>query len=514
MGELHVMPAPDPVELAWYATNDQGNAQRLKARVLGLLRWVDMGADQGYWIAYKDGRWQTQIGAREARLAADDVAECLRLEARALAQQIAEEKLGKDVPKEVAEEQLEILRKWANKSGNAVQSRGMLDKARAVLAVSPDAFDSDPLAFNCRNGTVRFYQDAGAWRVRLDPHDPHDMITRQADVDYDAEAPRPRWERRTENLQPEPDQREFMKRIYGYAMLGIRSAQVFIIAQGKGGDGKSLTHAIFAAMLGDYYRRAGIKSFLKGAQKSGSDHSEDLARLAGDTRLVTASEPPRRSTWDTEIIKDMTGGDKIVVRGLRESSREIRPGWLLVVECNTYPAIETADDGFRRRVEVLQWPVQVPKGSRGDFETIKAELLAERSGVLNWMIEGALAWLESRDLMPSERAMAAKEAYVNAADPFGDWYRARCVTGRSDEFKTKVSDLHEDFARYCRDELDIDEDYVPKIRKFGAMLEERQHRKRKISVWYRLGIRLKTDAELAADCVPSGGGEVESMPGD
>ena len=516
MGELHIMTPPDPAELAWYPTSDQGNARRLVARSQGLLRWVDHGRDEGYWIAYRDGRWQAALGSMAARLLADDVADCLREEARALAAQIREDKLGKDMPREVAEERLTELRRWANKSGNAAQARGMLDKARAMLAIPPDAFDRDPLAFNCRNGTLRFIEGAGgAWSTRLDPHDPEDMITRQAAVEYDPERQARRWSRRLEVLQPEEDQREFMQRVYGYALQGIRSAQVFIIAQGKGGDGKSLTHGVLAHLMGDYYRRAGIKSFLKGGQKSGSDHSEDLARLAGDTRLVTAAEPPKRSSWNTEIIKDMTGGDKIVVRGLRESSREITPGWLLVVECNTYPAIETADDGFRRRIEVLQWPVQVPKGQQGDFDQIKRELIAEGPGVLNWMIEGALKWLAERDLKPSARGKEAKEAYVNAADPFGEWYRARCVTGSNAELRENMTALHEDFATFCKHELAVEDDYVPKVRKFGTLLEERQHPKRKSNgVMWRLGIRLKTEAELAADALQVEIEPVEGMPGD
>jgi len=496
---LHIMPPPDPNELAWYMTNDQGNAQRLKARTRGTLAWVDMGEDVGYWIAYRDGRWQASIGSREARLAADDVAECLRLEAQALAVQIKDGNLPEGQSVDMAHDRLDEMRRHANKSGNHAQAVGMLQKARALLSVSPDDFDRDKMAFNCLNGTVRFYQEGGTWRVRLDDHNPADMITRRADVMFDPNAQCPAWDERLEFLQPEADQREFMRRIYGYAMVGARSAQKFIIAQGKGGDGKSLTHAIFAALFGEYYRRAGIKSFLKGGQKSGSDHSEDLARLAGETRLVTASEPPKRSSWNTEIIKDMTGGDKIVVRGLRQNSREITPAWLLVVECNTYPKIETADDGFRRRVEILQWPVQVHPAYRGDFNQIKQQMIDEGPGILNWMIGGALAWLESRDLKPSKRAQEAKEAYVNAADPFGDWYRARCITGAPDEFKERVSDLHSDFLTYCTTELDVDEEYVLKIRKFGELLEERHHPKRKISVWYRLGIRLKTDRELLED---------------
>lgn len=506
MGQLHVMTPPDPLELAWYPTSDLGNAKRLAARASGLLRWVDLGDDEGYWIAYHEGRWRRDIGMREARLATDGVAVCLHEEAKALAKQITERKLPPGMSEELAQDRLTELRKWARDSGNANRARGMLDKARALLAIGIDAFDCDPLAVNVRNGTLRFHKldlpdDAPEeWGVRLDPHDPEDMFSRMAVVDFDPSAGCPKWIKRLAHLQPEADQREFMRRIFGYALQGLRSEQVFVVAQGKGGDGKSLTHVILSGILGDYYKHADVQSFLQGGRKSGSDHSEDLARLAGDTRLVTCDEPERFSTWNSKVIKQMTGGGKMTVRGLREASREIRPGWLLVVECNTFPKVPTSDDGFWRRCKVLEWPVQLDRSQQGDFEAIKAEMLAERSGILNWMVGGALAWLAERTLCESARAVEVRESYRNSSDPFGEWYRARCVVGDPEQLRAGISELHEDFSRYCRDEIGIDEDKIPKVRAFGTQLDERQHRSRKSNgVKVRLGIRLKTEAELAGD---------------
>jgi putative DNA primase/helicase len=493
------MTPPDPLELAWYPTSDLGNAKRLYARRKGFLRWVDLGDDEGFFTAYQDGRWRRDIGMREARLATDDVAVCLHEEAKALAQQIADRKLPPGMSEELAQDRLNELRKWARDSGNANRARGMLDKARALLAVGIDEFDRDPLAVNLRNGTLRFIEGSDGWHVRLDPHDPSDMFSRMAEVDYDPGAKCPKWLKRLERLQPEADQREFMRRIFGYALQGLRSEQVFVVAQGKGGDGKSLTHVILSAIMGDYYKHADVQSFLQGGRKSGSDHSEDLARLAGATRLVTCDEPERGSTWNSKVIKQMTGGGKMTVRGLREASREITPSWLAIVECNTFPRVPTSDDGFWRRCKVLEWPVQLDRSQQGDFEAIKAEMLAERSGILNWMIGGALTWLATRDLRESARATEVRESYRNASDPFGEWYRARCVVGDPEQLREQITRLHEDFQRYCREEIGIDDDKIPKVRAFGTQLDERQHRSRKSNgVKVRLGIRLKTEAEIEA----------------
>lgn len=516
MGEVLVMSPPDPQELAWYPTSDLGNARRLQARAQGLLYWVDMGDAAGYWIGYDDGRWNRRTGERRARLLADEVADALREEAKALAKQIADRRIPDGMPEEVAKDRLTELRKWALKSGNASQTEGMLKKAKPIMAISLDAFDPDPLAFNLRNGTLRFVppdadrrgrdQAHAGWSVQIDEHDPRDMITRMAEVDYLPEVDCPRWMMRLERLQREEDQREMFRRIMGYSLLGIRSEQKWVVAQGRGGDGKSLSFVVLAAIFGDYYRHADVQSFLKGGTKSGSDHSEDLARLAGDTRLVTADEPERFSTWNSKILKQMTSGSTMTVRALREASMEIEPRWLLIVECNPFPKVPTSDDGFWRRCLPFRWKVQLTEEEQREqpFDVLKSALLEERSGILNWMIGGALAWLAERDLRPSVDSVETKETYRNTSDPFSEWYRTRCVTGdpADQTLREKGADLHADFKSFCEDELGIDSAKVPGQRAFGTQLDERQHPNRKtMGNKWRFGIRLKRDGDLAEERV-------------
>lgn len=539
------MTPPDPDRLAWYEMNDTGNAERLRDRVQGLLRWVDMGEGSGYWIGFDGQRWSRKDGTRRARAAAQDVASAMAGEVRALADMINSGKMppnmvkamGEERAKEHVQARLVELRKWAIKSGNRAQTDNMLAQAQVLLGIYPDDFDPDPYALNLRNGTLRFVPPSiagrapsgthryhvetrgghaalrpcgpdgapsGEWAIRLDPHDPADLITRMAEVEFDPAAECPGWLARLEHLQPEADQREMMRRIQGYALLGVRSEQKWVVAQGRGGDGKSLSYVVLAEIMGDYYRHADVQSFLKGGTKSGSDHSEDLARLAGDTRFVTCDEPERFATWNGKILKQMTSGSKMTVRALRQASMEIEPRWLLLVECNPFPRPPTSDDGFWRRCLPFQWPVQLTQAEQvaQPFDVLKASLLKERSGILNWMIGGAIAWLGERDLKPSARSMEVKENYRNTSDPFTEWYRTRCVTGDPDDksLRAKGSDLHANFKTFCEEELGIDGAKVPGLRAFGTQLDERQHPNRKsMGNKWRLGIRLKDDAELLAD---------------
>lgn len=491
---LFPVPVDDPLPMAWLDRNDLGNAQRLVRLAKGLLLWVD---ELG-WVAYDGKRWSSRDGDRRAAQLAHEVAYHVDKEAAAL-NEIAEDAaaleraFGFPVSPEVAKEQVVNLRKHAVKSGNAAQTAAMLTQAKILLNARLDQFDTDPLAFNVQNKTLRFRKSAdGGWELRAAPHEPRDMIMQVANFVYDTEADCPQWVERLKLVQPSKDQRIFLQQRYGYSLTGLISEQKWFIDQGRGGDGKSVTNSVVALEMGDYYRHADIKTFLEGAKKSGSDHSSDLARLRGDIRFVTADEPPHNSTWDGSRLKQITGG-VITCRPMRQEEIEYNARWKLVVEVNPLPAVPNSDDGFWRRVRVCPWSYQFDKGGQAaePWELIIDRLRKESSGILNWMIAGALKWLETRRLPESSASIEALDSYRQSASPFGEWM-ADCCDTTDPSAETSASALYEHFKKWC-ERAGIER--VPTQTAFGRNLRDRQHHIRKDPKGnrWRKGIKLKPD---------------------
>lgn len=498
--EVIVMTPPDPERLAWYEMNDLGNAERLKARSGGLLLYV---RDKG-WIAWDGRRWSMEDGERRANQLAHDVARAIREEVKALGDQIRAGRLpksmieaaGEERAAEMAKDKLVGLHKWAIKSGNAAQTRGMLAQAADEMAVSPEQFDTDPLAFNCRNRTLRFVHGPEGWYVEDRPHDPEDRITRLAEVDYDPKAKAPRWCLRMEQIQPDEDQRRQLQVLMGYCLTGLVSDQQFYLNQGPGGDGKTMTWGTFAKLMGDYHRRAQVATFLQGPQRGGSDHSSDLARLSGDIRMVTCSEPPKRSTFNANRIKEVTGADTVTARALREAEIEFLVRWKLIIECNGLPRVDTGDDGWWRRVRQIPWPFQFAKMGvpMEQPHVLQKILLDEGPGILNWAIEGALLWLKEGRVPESRASRRAVAEYRRSTDPFDEWYLDWCVTNDRGA-RALSSDLYRSFKESCEGR---GVEKVMTATSFGLKLAEKQHEKSKSNgVIWRLGIRLRTEAERA-----------------
>lgn len=496
MNAIVPMPVADPLSMAWLDCNDLGNAERLTRLARGLLLWVE----EVGWVAYDGKRWSAEQGELRANQLAHDVARHVDREAAALDKiaedaKALEQAFGWEVPVGIAQERVTKLRKHAVASGDANRTAAMLKQARTLIGARLDEFDRDPLSFNLQNGTLRFFQKkGGGWDARVDAHDPHDRLMQISNFTYNRDADCPEWVKRMKLIQPRKDQRSLLQQLYGYALTGLTSEQKWFIYQGRGGDGKSLTNHVISEEMGDYFRHADVSTFLKtGQQKGGSEHTADLERLQGDIRLVVCDEPDRNATWNGGRLKQVTGS-KITARGVgAKKTIEYYPRWKLIVEVNPLPAVPSDDDGFWRRCRPIPWKFQFNTDGVAEeaFDVVVARLRAEASGILNWMIAGALKWLETRRLPDSEDSLELRGNYRLSASPFSEWLGERCDT-TDREAKTPSGELFKDFKDWCEC-AGIEK--VPTQTSFGRSLRDRQHLEWKDPKGnrFRRGIKLKPD---------------------
>ncbi len=478
----------DPLDLAWYELNDFGNGRRLVKLSRGLLKWVD----EKYWVAFDGQRWSEREGTFRARALAHDVAQHLNEELAALGALVGDpkkpneralvERFGDWCTGERAMNRIEQLARWATRSGNAAQTNAMLVQAQSMAEMRAwrEDFDVDPLTYNVRNGTLRFRKnDAGEWIVEHQKgHEPRDMLTQLANVDYDPDAKCPMWEERFRQLQPDDQVRAILPRKYGQTLTGLTDSEEFYVEKGRGGDGKSKTHEVLAEIHGDYFRHAAVKTWLQASfQKSGAEHRSDLVDLSGDVRFIVSEEPPPRATWDGELLKQWTGGGKITARAAAAPKPvSFKPRSKLFVEVNPTPNMPGDDKGFRRRFRLTLWPVDISKlpGGEEPPAILHERLMSEASGILNWLISGALEWLGDRRVPVPERESEALADFWAAGNPLGEWLAEECDLTDPDA-ETGSSLLRESFLKWM-ERNEIEEDVVKRwnATRFGRELGNRQ----------------------------------------
>lgn len=329
-------------------------------------------------------------------------------------------------------------RKYSVSSGNAGKIRGMLDQALPYRTVTVDGLDADALAFNVKNGTIRFVYDEvpdpdasdhscrmlKRWRAVLTPHNRKDNITKVAPVEYIKEAHAPHFEEAVKRFLPIKPVREFVQRFHGYALTGMVGEQCFVFSYGTGANWKSTFVEIVSRIMGPYCATINFESLSGDQQRSGSGPSPDLARLPG-ARLVRASEPERGVQFKEALIKSLTGGEPMLVRSLNKEFFEMRPTFKMVLSGNHKPEIGGVDHGIWRRVKFVPWPVTIADHERRPMDEVMDEIWPERSGILNWLIAGTLDYLNGGLRTPAEVADATAQ-YRDEMDPVGTFVGA-CV---------------------------------------------------------------------------------------
>jgi putative DNA primase/helicase len=458
------------LRLANLERNDVDNAQRLIGRHGHELRFVrEFG-----WLSWVGTHWERHGADHKARILAHDTAAMIIAEVAAVI---------KDGPREnesIADhrKRQEDLFTWRRQSGNRAKIEAMLIEAAPYLAVDPSDLDADPMVLNLKNGTLRL---AGACQD-LAAHDQDDLLAKVIDVEFDPDATCPRFLDFLARVQPSADVRGFLQRYAGYCLTGSTAEQVMVFNYGTGANGKSTFVNIVAKIMGPYSVSLPFASLLRNDRTRGADATPDLARLPG-ARLVRASEPEKGARFAEATIKSVTGGEEITARRLHQEFFDFDPQFKLMTSGNNKPAIRGCDEGIWRRIALVPWEVFIPPEERA--KGLDATLWAQRSGILNWMLDGCRLWLEEGLMVPDAVRDATKQYRVDS-DPIGRFLEV-CVT-KTLGSKVAATDMYYAYTAWCASNAE----QPWKQRTFGDAMTERGFTRHKSSIYRYCDVALVT----------------------
>ncbi len=339
--------------------------------------------------------------------------------------------------------QAEALMKWAIQSENERTIAAGLKLTKHALLIEYGDLNRDPWLFNVQNGTLNLRTGC------LRPHNPTDLITFIAPVEYDPNATCPTWERfLSEVFAGDPDMVAFIQRAVGWSLTGVvKERALFFLYGDTGKNGKTTLVEAFMKLIGDcgessygYGRKVGADTFMK--SKNHEDNQRKAATLAGP-RFVCTSEVDEEHRLNEQLIKDITGGDTIEGRRLYQEAFTFKPQFKPWMYGNHKPEIRGTDDAIWSRVRLV--PFEVSFKGREDLD-LADKLEGELSGILNWAIQGCLDW-QHNGLQPPAKVQAATQAYREEMDVFGPFISECCVLHPHAEVKT--SDLWIAYKTWC-----------------------------------------------------------------
>ncbi len=433
----HPPEATEPTQ--GFKRTDVGNGQRLAARHGADLRFCHAWQK---WLVWDGQRWQK-----------DDTGEIDR-RAKDTAHQIYQEAADcLDTARQAD------LAKHAVRSQAHARLQAMIALAASELPIPARAGEWDQRAWllACENGSV----DLKTGQIQKSQR--KDMGTRRAGTHYDPDAAAPRWETFLETVLPDAALRDFFQRATGYALTGDVSAQCLFFLYGSGSNGKSTALRAIMDTMGDYALQAAPDLLI--AREGSGGPNNDVAELQG-TRLVATIEVEDGKRMAEGLVKQITGGDRIKARFMRQDFFEFEPTHKIFLAANHKPAIRGQDVAIWRRIKVIPFEVQIADADKDPH--LSEKLHDERPGILAWAVRGCLEW-QKQGLAEPAAVKEATAAYQAGEDVLGDFLAECCLLRPS--LKVTAGALYTTYVKWA----DANSERCLSKKTFGARLQEGRH---------------------------------------
>lgn len=327
----------------------------------------------------------------------------------------------------------------SSQSDSRIRAMIHLSQSEKGIPVETEELDMNINLLNCQNGTLDLVTG------ELLPHTREDVITKIIPVTYDIHAECSRWRQFLDEIfMGDKELIQFIQYALGYSLTGSIQERCMFIAYGNGANGKSKFLDTIEYIMGDYSRHVEPSTFaMKFAE--GGNAREDIARLYG-ARFISSIETSASHRLDEELIKKMTGDRKITTRNLYERSFEFVQTYKMWLATNNKPIIKGTDDGIWDRIRLIPFERKFAPEERDG--NLYEKLIAESSGILNWMLDGCLLW-NQRGLhaVTPEKVLHANEEYRTEMNTLQAFIDDCCIIEGNAVVTSK--ELYQAYVEWC-----------------------------------------------------------------
>ena len=315
-------------------------------------RFVCASAKGRFWYEYRSHRWQiSEAGIALRQRLSEDVWRMYHLEAIRFNNKAIHASNSGDQTNysETAKKFNEI----GLKLGNGPYKDNVMKECAELFYTEKfeEKLDANPNLIGFENGVYDLEEH------RLRDGRPEDYITFTTGVnyvEYDPNHPKVlSIKAYMEQVLPNPRVRHYVLKLFATFIHGHVKEQKFYIWTGTGSNSKSKLVELFEKSFGDYCCKFPITLLTQRRAASNAACSE-LARSKGK-RFACLQEPSEDEKINIGLMKELSGGDKIMARALYKEPFEFNPQFKMLLLCNHLPYVPSDDGGTWRRIRVVEF---------------------------------------------------------------------------------------------------------------------------------------------------------------
>ena len=169
-------------------------------------------------------------------------------------------------------------------------------------------------------------------------------------------------------------------------------------------------------------------------------------------RLAWVTETREGKRLNEGLVKAVTGEKTITARGNYQDQVTFPAHYTLILSTNHTPHADADDAALWRRVVLIPFAVQFKENPQGRERKVDQDLLdklrIEASGILAWLVRGALRWqADGRRLQKPEVIEKATQNYRNEEDTIQAFLNEECI--QQSQAKVRASELYCTYERWA-----------------------------------------------------------------
>ena len=267
----------------------------------------------------------------------------------------------------------------------------------------------------------------------------------QIPLDYDSEATCPRFLNDLLGAALDNDAIEAFQKYAGMSLQGGNDAQQFLLLEGTAGGGKGTLVEIVKMIVGE--------ENIAELRTMHANERFEFSGYIGKTLLIGADVPGNfLSQKGSECLKKLTGGDLLDVEFKHANGRaKVRGEFCTIITSNNSLTvrIDGDNDAWKRRMILLRFVNNPPEKPIARFaEKLFAE---EGAGILNWMVQGSLKYLEDLEkygkIRISEKLQAEVDDLLFKSDPVHNFVIDCIEPSEGDYLESR--DAFKSYISYC-----------------------------------------------------------------